>query len=118
MDSGQLNTDQIIAGCIKGDRKAQELLYRNYYKAMMNICLRYTGNDDSAMEVLNTGLLKVFRNIDRYNSAQGSLYTWIRTIVVNSCLDHIRSQQKQVPARQLQDWDERSIEPDAYERMK
>ena len=47
------------------------------------------------MEVLNTGFFKVFRSIDRYNSTQGTLYTWIRTIVVNSCLDHIRTKQKQ-----------------------
>jgi RNA polymerase sigma-70 factor (ECF subfamily) len=85
---------------------------------MMNICLRYTGDDDSAMEVLNTGFFKVFRSIDRFNNAQGTLYTWIRTIVVNSCLDHIRSRQKQIPTGQMNDWEERSVEPEVFERMK
>ncbi len=117
MNSSQVNNEKLIEGCIKGDRKAQELLYRNYYKAMMNICLRYTGDDNAAMEVLNTGFFKVFRSIDRYRSNQGSLYTWIRTIVVNSCLDHIRSKQKQIPTGQLNEWEERAVEPHAYERM-
>ena len=58
---------------------------------MMTICLRYTKDEQDAVEVLNNGFLKVFRNISKYNAAQGSLYTWIRTIVINSCLDFIRS---------------------------
>ncbi|MBL7747786.1 MAG: RNA polymerase subunit sigma-24, partial [Chitinophagaceae bacterium] len=34
----------IIEGCKKEDRRSQEQLYRNYYRAMMNLCLRYTKN--------------------------------------------------------------------------
>ena len=80
----------IIRGCKQNDRKAQEALYKAYYKAMVTICLRYTKDEEDAVEVLNNGFLKVFQNIQRYDPAQASLYTWIRTIVVNSCLDFIR----------------------------
>lgn len=55
---------------------------------MMNLCLRYTKNDSDGMEALNTGFYKVFKNIQRYDPGKASLYTWIRTIVINSCLDH------------------------------
>ena len=54
---------------------------------MMNLCLRYTKNNMDALEALNTGFYKVFKNIQRYDPAQASLYTWIRTIVINSCID-------------------------------
>jgi len=53
--------------------------------------MRYTKNETDAVEVLNTGFLKVFTNIHKYDTAKGSLYTWISSIVVNSCLDFIRS---------------------------
>lgn len=58
---------------------------------MMSLCLYYTKNEADALEVLNNGFLKVFNNINKYESTQASLYTWIRTIIINSCLDHIKN---------------------------
>ncbi len=81
---------QVIAGCKKGNRSAQEALYKAYYKVMISLCLRYTANEEDAVEVLNNGFLRVFQNIGRYDPGQASLYTWIRTLVVNSCLTFIR----------------------------
>src|SRR5690349_7539409 len=60
---------------------------------MMHLCLRYTKNESDAMEVLNTGFYKVYKNIGRYDASKSSLYTWIRTIIINSCIDQIRSEQ-------------------------
>lgn len=39
------------------------------------------------MEVLNTGFYKVFKNLEKYNAAKATLYTWMRTIIINSCID-------------------------------
>jgi len=91
----------IISGCIEGNRRAQEKLYKDYYRAMMTLCMRYTRNEDDALEVLNNGFLKVFKNIQRYEPAQASLYTWIRTIVVNSCLDFIKAKNRKETYREL-----------------
>jgi RNA polymerase sigma factor (sigma-70 family) len=93
----------IIAGCKKNDRKAQERLYRNFYESMMNLCVRYTKSEDDAKLVLNTGFLKVFKNIEKYDSQKAALYTWIRTIIVNSCLDHIKSKQNLIVPNELQE---------------
>ena len=84
----------IVEGCKHNDRKAQEQLYKNYYRAMITLCLRYTKNEEDAVEVLNTGFLKVFKNIQRFEPAQAGLYTWIRTIVINTCLDFIKAKQR------------------------
>jgi len=83
--------ERIIEGCKKQDRKAQEQLYRNFYRAMMTLCLRYTKNEADAMEVLNTGFYKVYKHINRYDTSKASVYTWIRTIIINSCLDFIKA---------------------------
>lgn len=102
MQQERTDIDSIIEGCKKGSRKAQEQLYRLYYRAMASLCLRYTHNDADAVEVLNTGFLKVFQNIHRYEPAQASLYTWIRTIVVNSCLDFIKQRARAQPGKDLE----------------
>jgi RNA polymerase sigma factor (sigma-70 family) len=88
--NGEQNIYNIISGCKAGNRKAQEQLYRSYYKVMMNLCLRYTKNESEALEVLNTGFYKIYKNIHRYDAGQATLYTWIRTIIINSCLDLIK----------------------------
>jgi RNA polymerase sigma-70 factor (ECF subfamily) len=117
LSNEQENID-IINGCQKGDRKAQEKLYKNYYRAMMTVCLRYTRSDEDAVEVLNNGFLKVFRNIQRYESVQASLYTWIRTIIVNSCLDFIKQKQKLEKLSSLNENAEAHIDPEVISKIK
>ena len=108
----------IINGCKQGDRKAQEKLYRDYYKVMMTVCLRYTRNNEDAVEVLNSGFFKVFKSIQRYDSSQASLYTWIRTIIINSCLDFVKQKQKMEKVYELNEDVEVHIAPDVISKMK
>lgn len=85
---------------------------------MMGICLRYTKNDEDAVEVMNNGFLKVFKNIQRYDSLQASLYTWIRTIIINSCLDFIKQKQKLETPDELSEEVEVHILPEVFSKMK
>ena len=107
----------IISGCKAGNRKAQEKLYRSFYKVMMSLCLRYTKNESDAMEVLNTGFYKVYKNIDRYNAEKGTLYTWIRTIVINSCLDFIKTKNSQEIWMELDQAAQVDLPPDVFTKL-
>ena len=109
--------NEIIAGCKKNDRKAQERLYRNFYESMMNLCVRYTKDENDAKLVLNTGFLKVFKNIDKYDSQKAVLYTWIRTIVINSCIDHIKAKQKTTIAGELNETDTMYVEAEVNTKI-
>lgn len=102
----------IVAGCKAGSRQAQEQLYRSFYRAMMTLCHRYTKNDMDAMEALNSGFYKVFKNIQRYDPHKASLYTWIRAIIINSCLDRIRLKEKNIPAAELTSEIQGATEPE------
>lgn len=108
----------IISDCKKGNRLAQEKLYRSFYSAMMNICLRYTKNDADAVEVLNTGFYKVFKSIYTYTPGKAGAYTWIRTIIINTCLNFIRSKQRDViTAKEITEQEEPAIHPDIIARL-
>ena len=108
----------IIRGCKQNDRKAQEALYKAYYKTMVTICLRYTKNEEDAVEVLNNGFLKVFQNIQRYESSVASLYTWIRTIVINSCLDFIKKKNRIEGHHELNKATEVHVPAEVFGKMK
>jgi RNA polymerase sigma factor (sigma-70 family) len=84
---------------------------------MMTLCLRYTKDEVDAMEVLNTGFYKVFKSIGRYDASIASLYTWIRTIIINSCLDFIKRKQGQVVREELGQAAEINLPPDVFIKM-
>jgi len=111
------NIDNLIIGCKAGNRNAQEQLYRSYYRAMMNLCLRYTKTETDALEVLNTGFYKVFKNIHRYNSAKATLYTWIRTVIINSCLDLIKATKNRPGTGELEEAAPIHVAPSVIAKM-
>ena len=86
------NIQDLIEGCIQNNRKAQERLYKLFYGALGSICMRYAKNQEDAIEMLNDGFLKIFKNIQHYDSQKATLYTWINRIVTNSCIDYLRKQ--------------------------
>jgi RNA polymerase sigma factor (sigma-70 family) len=80
---------QLIVACARGDRWAQQKIYETYYGSMMPVCLRYASNHDEAQDMLHEGFMKVFSKIGRYQAGT-SLGAWIRTLMVNSCIDAYR----------------------------
>lgn len=107
----------MINGCIQNDRRAQEKLYKHFYGSMMVLCLRYTRNEEDAIEVLHNGFLKVYKNIATYNNTKGSLYTWIRTIIVHTAIDFIRQREKFFTKTDLEHGPEPSVDTDALHRL-
>ena len=108
---------ELINGCINNNRRAQEHLYKKFYGPMASICLRYTRNQEDAIEVLHNGFLKVFKNIHTYDTARASLYTWVRTIIINCAIDFIRQRSKFHTHIELEKVDEPAIDADAIQRM-
>ena len=115
-----MEPQDIIAGCKQNNGKAQEQLYKNYYAAMINLCLRYTKNEQDAVEVLNSGFLKVFTNIKRYDPGKASLSTWIRTIVINSCLNFLKLKERYILHEEISSIheDNNQIEAEVIGQMK
>jgi RNA polymerase sigma factor (sigma-70 family) len=117
LDQKEDNIEDIISGCKENNRKAQEKLYRNFYRSMMSLCLRYTKNEADAMEVLNTGFYKVYKNISRYDSTKGALFTWIRTIILNSCLSFISSKETKPSHEILEDETPVTLTPEIFQKF-
>lgn len=83
----------LVAGCVRNERRFQELLYRQYFPKMMGMCMRYTKDRDIAMQIVNNGFLRVFKKIDQF-SFKGSLEGWIRRLVYHSVSDYFKKHSK------------------------
>jgi RNA polymerase sigma-70 factor (ECF subfamily) len=80
---------ELLSALARQEQWAQQHLYELHYGKMMGICLRYAGSRDEALDLLHESFIKVFQNIHLYRPVT-SLGAWIRTIVVNTCIDHHR----------------------------
>lgn len=89
----QLISKEILENCRLNDRKAQRTVYETLFTTSMRVCKRYCNNQEEAMEVLNTGFLKVFTQLEKY-SGKGSFEGWVHRIMVNTALDHLRNERK------------------------
>ena len=85
----------MVSGCVKGDRKSQESLYKMYYGKMMGICMRYADNSDEAKDILQEGFIKVFNSLSKFDF-EGSFEGWIKKIMVNTAIDSFRKNKKNI----------------------
>lgn len=81
--------EQLIQGCIRNERSAQEKLYKLFYPRMMAVVKRYIDDEMQAEEVLNNGYLRAFQKISQY-TFQGSFEGWLRKIVFHSVSDYVK----------------------------
>lgn len=87
------NETTLIKGCIREDKKSQEVFYRMYAGKMMGICMRYAKNREDAEDILQEGFIKVFNNLKNFK-AEGSLEGWVKRIMINTALLHYRKNLK------------------------
>ena len=87
-----------IRGCALNERASQKKIYNSFYGYAMAICDCYASNEDDAIEILNDGFLKIFKEIHRYKPAYtneiNSFKGWLRKIMVYTAIDHFRKNQK------------------------
>ncbi len=81
--------EELIQGCIRNERSAQEKLYRLFYPRMMAVIRRYIDHEEQAEEVLNNGYLRAFQKIGQY-TFQGSFEGWLRKIVFHAVSDYVK----------------------------
>ena len=70
----------------------QQLLYDLYSKKMMAVCLRYAPTTFEAEDMMQEAFVKVFTHIGNFKR-DCPLEFWIRKIMVNTALKHLRSKQ-------------------------
>ena len=81
----------LVNRCKENDPAAQKILYDRYVEILMILSLRYVINHEDAKEVVMDGFLNCFKHINGFTYlGEGSLKAWLKKIVVNQCLMHLR----------------------------
>jgi RNA polymerase sigma factor (sigma-70 family) len=84
-----------LDACLRGDRKEQKKFFECFKGKMFALCLRYANSREDAEDMLQEGFVKVFRDLPQYTGV-GNFEGWVRKIFVNTALQHLQKQRKEM----------------------
>jgi RNA polymerase sigma-70 factor (ECF subfamily) len=93
----------LIQRCLDGDASAFEPLVERYHRPLFRVAARMLGDREEARDVTQTAFLKAYVSLASCD-AERRFFSWIYRIVVNECLNTLRSRRSMqpVPLDQLQ----------------
>lgn len=95
----QYSDQELVSGVLQSSSAHQLALYKQYSVPMFRVLLRFARDKSEAEDMLQDGFVRVFRDMGQYRG-DGALGGWIRRIMVNTALSHLRKQRdfvKDVP---------------------
>lgn len=93
IDGHEYSDLDLVKGCAGGDRRSQEILYKRYFSFAMSICIRYTRDENEAMEIVNDSYMKIMESLSDYDSSR-PFKPWYGKVLVNTAIDNYRKNLK------------------------
>lgn len=81
--------DKVLKGCIKGERKAQQTLYKTCFQPLLGICMRYKNNEEDGVAILNDAFIKILTNLKTLDPSI-PFEAWAKRITINCCINDYR----------------------------
>ncbi len=106
-----LSFEEVLQGCVNHKNSCKEMMYRSFYGYLMGIILRYTKNTSDSEELVNDTFIKIFKNIETFNSPknpaelQKSFKGWVAQIASRTAIDKIRTNKIQFYVDDLSEQD-------------
>jgi RNA polymerase sigma-70 factor (ECF subfamily) len=101
-----LKEKELINKCVKGNRIAQEMLYRIHAPVLYGICLKYSRNKTEAEDNLHDSFMTIYEKIHQYKH-KGSFEGWLKRVTINTVLQKYR---KKEPLKLVSDVPDRGEE--------
>jgi RNA polymerase sigma-70 factor (ECF subfamily) len=73
------------------NEKGFHILYDNYSGALYGILMKLVRRTDVAEDLLQDAFVKIWKHIDAFDPARGTLFTWMLNIARNHAIDYLRS---------------------------
>ncbi len=88
-----LTDEQLVAAAQDGDRQAVDHLLRRHYDRIAAVCRRIMGNEKDADDACQEALIKIVRNLPRFDG-RSKFSTWAYRIATNASLDELRKRKR------------------------
>lgn len=91
---------------IKQDRIAYKTIYEICSPYVFSIIKRYITDANDYKDVLQETFARVFLSLNTFDESKGNFKYWLRKIVINQSIQHLRKYKKLSMVLPLNDWDE------------
>lgn len=102
-----IDDGELVAALKEGQEQAYRELIRRYQAKLRNLAYGMTLDAEDSLDIVQDVFLKVYRKIDRFEG-KSSLYTWLRRITVNECLNWKRKWSRRFR------WQHQSIDDESF----
>jgi RNA polymerase sigma-70 factor, ECF subfamily len=97
----KLSPDELalhIKGCVQNKRESQKKIYSSFYRYAMAVCDYYAASYEDAVEILNDGFLKIFKQIKNfspdYTYEIAPFSIWLLQIMMHTATNHYKNNNK------------------------
>jgi RNA polymerase sigma-70 factor (ECF subfamily) len=92
MPAEKYSEERLIELLMQKDKSAFSYLYDKYSGALYGIVLKILNRDEeNSQDILQEVFLKIWKNMDKYDSSKGTLFTWMLNIARYTAIDKLRS---------------------------
>ena len=90
MSTSDASDEELLARHVAGDPDAFGELFARHSERLWAVALRTTRDPEEAGDALQDAMISAFRRAETFKG-QSKVSTWLHRIVVNACLDRMRS---------------------------
>ena len=108
------NDQQLIQKILAGNKSAMQELYQQHERFWFRLCLRYGRNRPEAQDILQEGLVMVFRDLRQFDAERGEFKNWSNRVMVNAALRFLKKHQWQ---QSFEDLEMAETAPDISENI-
>jgi RNA polymerase sigma-70 factor (ECF subfamily) len=89
----EITEEELLSALKNKKRDAVGILYDKYSSFLFGLINRIVHSDEIAEDILQEVFVKIWKNIDSYDSKKAKLVTWMANIARNLAIDKIRSKE-------------------------
>lgn len=78
---------QLVAGCQRQERRAQNLFYDHYKNSMKGVCVRYAKTEAEADDILQEAFIMIFKNIKQITQPE-LVDRWVKSVVIRTAINY------------------------------
>jgi RNA polymerase sigma-70 factor (ECF subfamily) len=87
-----LKDEELVLLSRKGNESAFEIIMKRHLSSVYGFSRRYTGNPDKAADIAQETFIKVWRNLNKFDSAK-LFRPWLYAIAKNTALDWLKKRE-------------------------
>lgn len=89
-----MSETEMITGCVNGEERAYQSIYKEYKTYLYSACMRYVRNKYDAEDIIQEAMISVFRHIGDFRG-DCQFKNWLYKITMCKAIDHYNKEKKE-----------------------